>query len=334
MALQNIPISSLLELDNTYAARLTQRRARLASNRREVLAATPEGKEAVLEFYQWVVSVYLVGRWPGIYRYTDMGADSGGVGKEGGGGKGKGVRNSITGEILPLDIYDAELALELLNGNIDTEFLFLLSSPSTPSTQPTYKLASYINATPAGFSTRSKLHLSLSAIHNPVPYYAEKLERSMDRFFARLPVGKVVKRENWSVSVKGEWFCLEGAHGVVHANTNTNNDAKEQEQEKMKEEEEVVVDPEITSLRCERQTLHRLPVSGAVVFAFKTYMYPVRLIRDEGSGEALAEAIDGLGLGSVPDMRFYKRGDVWGEEVKAFLRGEGGRRGELGVDEE
>jgi hypothetical protein len=37
-------------------------------------------------------------------------------------------------------------------------------------------------------------------------------------------------------------------------------------------------------------------------------------------GEELAQAIDGLREGSVPGMHFYKRGVVWGEAVKAFLR--------------
>jgi hypothetical protein len=36
----------------------------------------------------------------------------------------------------------------------------------------------------------------------------------------------------------------------------------------------------------------------------------------------LAEAIDGLRLGSVPGIAVYKRQVVWGEKVKAFLRGE------------
>ncbi|KAA8615380.1 DUF3445 domain-containing protein [Pyrenophora tritici-repentis] len=250
MALENCPLSSLLELDNTYAARLVERRRIITTERHEVLGVTPEGEGAVLEFYAWMVRVYLPGRWPGVYAVEDA----------------KGLRNTVTGDLLPLDVNgDVELALEILGGNIDTEFLFLLPS-STPS-QPTYHLRSYINTSPAGFSTRSKLSLCLSAIHSPVPGYAAKLEKSMDRFFAKLPVGKVVKRANWSVSMKGEFFCLKGAHGG-------------------------------------------------------TYMYPLQQLRDEGSGEVLAEAIDGLRLGSVPDMTVYKKQDVWGEKVKAFLRGE------------
>ena len=66
--------------------------------------------------------------------------------------------------------------------------------------------------------------------------------------------------------------------------------------------------------------LHRLPQSKALVFSFKTYLYPLRDIKDEGLGEELSQAIEGLKEGSVPGMHFYKRGVVWGEEVKRFLR--------------
>lgn len=43
-------------------------------------------------------------------------------------------------------------------------------------------------------------------------------------------------------------------------------------------------------------------------------------IKEEGNGEVLAQAIEGLKSGSVPEMYFYKRGVVWGEAVKEFLR--------------
>ncbi len=49
-------------------------------------------------------------------------------------------------------------------------------------------------------------------------------------------------------------------------------------------------------------------------------MYPISEIKEEGLGEELALAIDGLREGSVPGMHFYKKGVVWGEAVKGFLR--------------
>jgi hypothetical protein len=66
--------------------------------------------------------------------------------------------------------------------------------------------------------------------------------------------------------------------------------------------------------------LHRLPITKALAFSFKTYLYPLKDIKDEGLGEELAQAIDGLKEGSVPAMHFYKRGVVWGEAVKTYLR--------------
>lgn len=66
--------------------------------------------------------------------------------------------------------------------------------------------------------------------------------------------------------------------------------------------------------------MHRLPGSKALVFAFHTYTYLVHQIRDEGLGEDLAIAIDGLKTGNVPGMHAYKRGNYWGEAVKEFLR--------------
>lgn len=57
------------------------------------------------------------------------------------------------------------------------------------------------------------------------------------------------------------------------------------------------------------------------MFAFKTYLYPLSEIKAEGLGEDLAVAIDGLKGGSVPGIHRYKKAIVWGEAVKAYLRG-------------
>lgn len=70
----------------------------------------------------------------------------------------------------------------------------------------------------------------------------------------------------------------------------------------------------------ERQFLHRLPESRAILFSFKTLLYPLSEIKEEGLGEALAEAIDGLKLGNAPGFHFYKRAAAWGESAKEYLR--------------
>jgi hypothetical protein len=87
---------------------------------------------------------------------------------------------------------------------------------------------------------------------------------------------------------------------------------------------EEVFNPGRTFQRTESQTLFRLPGTKALVFVIKTYMYPIQDVRDEGFGEALAEAIGGLKEGNVPEMYFYKRAVNWGEDVQRFLRAKDG----------
>ncbi|KAF1947851.1 hypothetical protein EJ02DRAFT_440033 [Clathrospora elynae] len=287
MALENTTLSNLIPMDKTYRARLHIRKQIIKRDRYQVLACNTKAVPAVLELYEWLMSTYLPRRFPSVYTLS-----------------GAGLRNHVNGTILPLWLSDAEEALQMLGENIDDEFLFLLRSDK-PEDEGKYVMEAFINCFPSGFNTRAKLGLLLADIHGPVPGYKVKLERSMDRFFASLAVGKMVKRSNWSISTSGELFCLEGSHGTA------------EEMERQGERREEDIDLSKTVLRCERQTLHRLPRTGAL-----TYQYPIQELRDEGSGEVLAEAIDGLGLGSVPGIAVYKKQVVWGDKVKAFLRGE------------
>jgi hypothetical protein len=231
-------------MDNTYVSRCALRRTLIQTERHEVLACNPKAIPAVLELYIWLTSTYLPMRFPSLYTLNGLN-----------------LQNTVSGDLLPLhlsdDVQGAEEALQLMGENIDDEFLFLLRS-SHPADAGKYRMEAFINCFPSGFNTRSKLNMLLSEIHSPVPGYAQKLEKSMDRFFAALPTGKIVKRANWSISTNGYLFCLAGTHMT---------DEDRAAQEKAEDEEDI--DLSKTVLRCERQTLHRLPKSQALVFAFK-----------------------------------------------------------------
>lgn len=248
MAIENTTLSDLIAMDNTFPTRCTIRKSLIEKESHEVLACTPKAIPAVLELYTWLTTTYLPTRFPSVYTPAGMH-----------------LRNNVTGSLLPLNLAatleNAECALQLLGENIDDEFLLLLPSDA-PSDGGKYRLEAFINCFPSGFNTRSKLGLLLSEIHDPVPGYAQKLEKSMDRFFAGLPVGKIVKRANWAISTSGDLFCLAGNHM-----------SEEELRKKEREEEVEVIDLEKTVLRCERQTLHRLPETRALVFAFKVCVY-------------------------------------------------------------
>ncbi|KAF1959549.1 hypothetical protein CC80DRAFT_489670 [Byssothecium circinans] len=290
-------------MDKTYASRLALRRQLIRDHHDEIIAWTPVVAPAVHELYTWLTSTYLPQRFPTVFTLQP-----------------KHLLNRVTNETLPLDPCSTEEALQILGGNIDDEFLFLLPIGEDGEDHGKYRLEGFVTCFPSGFSTKQKLGLKLADIHAPVPGYVHRLEKSMDRFFASLPVGRVVKRQNWSVTNDARLFATTGNHmsetefSSSAANAGSVGDGEG-------------IDLRQTRLRCERQTVHRLPRTGAVVFAFKTYQYPVEELRDEGVGEELAMAIEGLGEGNVPGMTVYKRQVVWGEKVKRFLRGE------IGVDD-
>ncbi|KAI6899049.1 hypothetical protein KC318_g9215 [Hortaea werneckii] len=315
MALENIEMSDLAQVDSTLKDRLQLRRSLLSEHPEATTQCNKVAGSATLELYQWMVSTYLPKRFPSIYKWD-----------------GTGLFNTVTHSRMPLNPTSPRAALASLGENVDTDFLILLPSSTAADGSPIYHLESFVTCFPAGFSTREKCGNPLATIHAPVPGYAAKLERSMDRFFARLESGRIVRRANWSVTTNDRLFTEGGHH--MYADEGGHGEKKEGkpvgnaktldvgspnlEQEIERQRSEVVV--EDCRLRCERQTLHRLPNTQALVFAFKTYLYTLEEVKDEGLGPELAEAIDGLGKGNVPAINFYKRGVVWGDKVKEFLR--------------
>ncbi|KAL2014602.1 hypothetical protein VTN00DRAFT_2127 [Thermoascus crustaceus] len=315
MALSTLIPNELIPMDKTYKERLALRRSLLKEYHDTVVAVNNDSdkriRAAVCELYTFLMGTYLPGRYPTMFKLHRAEYET---------GKAVMLHNLVTEEIWPVELSPAAptiRALETLIKVVDEDILILLPEQDMNKEEKKaeekeegdtkYILEAYAACFPAGFDTRKKLGRRLAKIHEPVPGYQEKLEKSMDRFFEKLEVGKYVKRVNWSITTDAELFS---AFGNVHG-------GEGEKLEAIKPEE---LNLDKTFLRCERQTLHRLPSSKAILFAFHTYTYPIKEVKEEGLGEELAQAIDGLKEGSVPQIHFYKRGPVWGDAVKAFLR--------------
>ena len=185
-------------------------------------------RAAVEEYYSFMLGTYLPGRYPELFKLHDAELVEG--------SKVHMLENRVTDEVWPVTLpKDTRRGLEILAKLIDEEVLFLLPDTSSASASSTsssteaenendtqkknekreekYVLKAYTTCFPSGFNTREKLGLRLADIHTPVPGYSEKLERSMDRFFSKIEVGKYVKRVNWSVTTRTELFA---AFGGVH----------------------------------------------------------------------------------------------------------------------
>lgn len=158
---------------------------------------------------------------------------------------------------------------------------------------------------PSGLDPAEKKDLSLQDIHGPVPYYKEKIQKSMDKFFERLKIGSFAMRINWTCQAHTQRYAV----GINHAYHG------ESKPEVLKAEN-LDFDNGVF-LRNERQCLLRLPKTKAIVFTIRTYLTPMSVIKSEpDSRENLASAIENL----PPATRIYKTATVWGDAIVDYLR--------------
>ena len=108
---------------------------------------------------------------------------------------------------------------------------------------------------PARWRLMDKMGLPMSGIHKPVPDYSEKLSRPVDSFFNRIDVDRPVWRVNWSLTTDPTMFQPVRQKYSASELPITSKNAGDQ-----------------VYMRCERQTLRRLPHTGWILFTIKTYL--------------------------------------------------------------
>lgn len=105
---------------------------------------------------------------------------------------------------------------------------------------------------PLHWKLADKIGQPLRLIHAPVPGFAERLGTPTERLFRVLGIERPVWRANWSLTSSPE-LCLPDRSDHLRS-----------------------LDPQNAGralwLRVERQTLRRLPETGAIVFTIKTYV--------------------------------------------------------------
>jgi hypothetical protein len=173
----------------------------------------PDIRSAIGELYTFVLKDYLPKRYPTMFRLLPAKDNT----------KEPIIQNKVTGDTFPAILATASQSairgLEILGQIVDEDFMILLPRASPESwaidgkqycqlgNLNEYVLEAYTTYFPSGFDPRRKLGLPLSQIHSPVPGYKERLQRSMDRFFDKLPVGKFMMRVNWTMTTDLELFA-------------------------------------------------------------------------------------------------------------------------------
>lgn len=334
MAVQNSTPADLIVMDHNYEDRVLERRQLMTQNPTIVLGAIPQAKASVEELYAFLLSQYLPQRFPTMFSLSE---------------DGKIFRNGITGASFPtLPPDDSVQALRRLGETIEDD-MFLLHE-----TEKGHRSVAYVCCYCSGFDPSQKLDKLLPEIHEPVPSY-NKIGPSMERYFKKLEVGKNVKRVNVSecvllprmerpqeciLDVRTDVLSMEVVRRRFSHPLQSQRQPRERgrpgprDQGRRHRHKQGDVPPppgaraetqELTGcaqarIRCELQTLSRLPKTGALLFSFKTHLYTLEEIKSEGLGPQLADAIDGLGKGNAPGMWQYKGALRLGKKVNEYLR--------------
>ncbi|MET3709921.1 hypothetical protein ABIC65_000601 [Sphingomonas trueperi] len=149
----------------------------------------------------------------------------------------------------------------------------------TPDTSGQYRLTAAALAFPTDWHLAEKLGQALTPIHAPIHGYAEQLAAGVDHFFATLQPGPIFGRTNWFVVASDAWRYLpQDDPQIRFAHVTADNAGK------------------TLFVRCERQTLRRLPQSGAVLFTIGIHVEPLDRLSD-GAVARVAQSVAGIGGG-------------------------------------
>lgn len=217
------------------------------------------------------------------------------------------IHNHIRNDTIPLDPYSEKDPKELLchlSRFLEEDFILMFPDAKNYDTDE-FIFKGGVFAFAAGFDPAERFKTPLTNVHGPVPEYRTKLRPQMNKFFDKLKPGVFVKRNNWSIQTHNKVFVIGANKGV--------------EGEEIKSLDPNTLDfKRQVYFRSERQTLTKLPKTGTMVFAIRTYLTPMWNIREEGLGDELIGGIEGM----QETIGQYKRRPEWGEPVIKFLKGE------------
>lgn len=161
-----------------------------------------------------------------------------------------------------------------------------------------YRLIGAAVAWPSDWNPAEKIGLPLRALHAPIAGYEEQLATGVDRFMETLKPGPIYGRCNWFIAATGNRRWLpDGPPQEAFAHVTPANAG------------------ETLFVRSERQTLRRLPQTGAILFTIGIYVEPLGSLSPENIA-MLAQAVQTLVSGEGD-----RRGaPVYADSLVAFAR--------------
>lgn len=296
MGLRTVQFDDWIQLDNHYPRYHADKARRIAERGAKCCLTMPEAYPAAVELLEELAR-YLPARYPTLYRQTEVGLDN----------LWSGEKFNIVER--PLKEDPIQMCARLVQDDLALMF-------EKPDGQ--YYLLSGAILLPGFWRLEDKVGMPLSEIHTSgdVPQFKEKLERGMMSFFKRLKCEDIYARNNYFIQVDDDlaWSWSIGSEDspAISWDTAQKNRAVEHHM-----------------FRSERQTLRRLPRTGAVVFTIRTYFHPVTdIAKEDYVPGRLASAVRSWGT----DVRRYKGAEKYEGVLLEYLDQEHQKQLDRGLD--
>ncbi|KAF9258169.1 hypothetical protein L218DRAFT_974977 [Marasmius fiardii PR-910] len=332
MGIRDMPWAEWIELDNDFPTYYMIRKHRLHSRGDNVLRLLPDrpgvvksARHAAVELAH-ELSEFVTKRYPCTFSAT----------------------RDRSGVIKSVTIHSANVNLELPPPLLESPFNMTLRQVDQEEAEQAMRVAALlvqddlalmVEGTDGKYYFQGgaicvpgafyKIGLPLDEIHiaGHVPQFQEKLQNSLERFFKRMPVHKPVIRNNYFMQIvkpenmrrkgtvptdvpprKEDEDLVDPLELAWSITTNGNEDTFTHGLPAHPDSEPIVA-PENLQFRTERQTLRRLPLSGAILFTIRTYLVPVtELGKEPGVPARLASAVRSWpeGIGKYKGKKNYE----------------------------
>jgi len=241
MSLTKLEPDWWLELEQTYEKRIKQRCDLFTKYGHHVLQSLPGSELACKELMEMCLQ-FMCARYPHYFSLDKANMT---------------FRNKILNTVTDLR---TTLPLHVILQNIPEDFAIMLRDPDTGL----YHFRAGVICSALGWDVSTKIGMKLHEIHEPIPDYKEKMQFSMDRYFAKKPTDKAIQRGSWGLEIDEPLYMPPGDPHEAYRATQPEG-----------------IDLARMNLRVDWQTLRRLPLSGSIVFNFKALFTPVQEFRDE-----------------------------------------------------
>jgi dimethylamine monooxygenase subunit A len=253
MSLVTLPESAWFELDDRYPDEMRERTRLLAEQHPDVFAALPVSDAARSEALEAIADNLATHHPDWFVRHRNA------------------LHNHLTGEDWDLASTQPD-ALECAGRLVQEDLCIIQLKDDIPI------LTAAVLCFPSRWRLAEKLGRPLANVHAPVPFYAERLARPVDRFMRHVKPGHIAARLNWSVMDDPTLFQPGGKWREAYNPAVTATNAGE-----------------TLFVRVERQTLRRLPRSDAVLFGIRVHVYKLASTATSAATAALlAEAVRAL----------------------------------------